>query len=101
MFDIADLIKTIRKKFVVLTFSFNKFEDITDVPEGIISLINDLQEKDDKFGVSLKKAPKFTYSVIHWGSNKKNVNLTLAMFHKTAKIAITFLQLFFRQTWCS
>ena len=57
-------------------------------------LIHDLQEKDDKFGGSLKKAPKFTYSVIHPGSNEQNINSALIIFHKTATIAINFMQLF-------
>ena len=36
---------------------------------------------------NLKKAPKLTYKALHPGNNKQDVNLALAIFHKTTVAA--------------
>ena len=39
-------------------------------------------------GRSLKKATKLTYSAVHPGNNKQNVNLVFAKFHEATTAAI-------------
>ena len=45
-------------------------------------------EEDTKLKANLRKAPKFTYKVLHPGHNKQNVNFVLAIFHDITVAAI-------------
>ena len=61
-----------------------------------------LQEKDDIFQGSLKKAPKSAYSTIYQENNNQNVKLALAILNEitSAAIMIYFAALLYFDASC-
>ena len=49
--------------------------------------LHKVYEKDKNLDANLRKAPKLTYSSLHPGNNKQNVELAVAVFHETTVAA--------------
>ena len=87
-FDTVHLIKNIRnnllncKKFVFPALAFEVCGKMICSPAGYIcwSDLQRIYESDKKIEANMKKAPKLTFSSLHPGNNKQNVDLALAVF---------------------
>ena len=90
-YDNVHLIKNIRnnllanKKFVFPKFNFNIGTENVSSSGGFLywADFHRLHERDMKLDANLRKAPKVTYSVLHPGNNKQDVQRALAIFHDT------------------
>ena len=89
LFDNVHLLKNVRnnllanKKFVFPSFDINLGSEKISSPDGQISWgdFHRLHEKDAALDANLRKAPKLTYSVLHPGNNKQDVQRALAIIH--------------------
>ena len=95
-YDSVHLLKNIRnnllngKIFIFSEFTFNGKTFSVHVPAGEINwgLLNALYDRDEKLDANLRKSPKLTYSTLHPGNNKQNVQLALNIFHETTIAAL-------------
>ena len=95
-YDSVHLLKNIRnnlintKRFIFPEFLFNSETLSIHVPCGEISwsLLHAVYDNDEKLNANLRKAPKLTYSTLHPGNNKQNVQLALNIFHETTVAAV-------------
>ena len=95
-YDSVHLVKNIRnnllnaRKFSFPSFSFHKFEDNIDVPEGKITWkqLHDVYDIDQLNDGYLRKAPKLSYKSLHPGDNKQNVPLALSIFDRSTAVAL-------------
>ena len=90
-YDNVHLLKNIRnnllanKKFVFPSFNIDLGTKNISSPDGYISWadFHRVHEKDAELDANLRKAPKLTYSVLHPGNNKQDVQRALAVIHDT------------------
>ena len=95
-FDPVHLLKNIRdnvfdsQKFIFLSFKFDQFFDLIDLPGIEISwkLLHEVYDKDEKLPANIKKASKLSYKAMHPGDNKESVPLALAIFDRSTSAAI-------------
>ena len=95
-FDPVHLLKNIRdnvfdsQKFIFLSFKFDQFFDLIDLPGIEISwkLLHEVYDKDEKLRANIKKASKLSYKAMHPGDNKESVPLALAIFDRSTSAAI-------------
>ena len=78
------------KRFIFSEFLFNSESFSIHVPSGEISwsLLHAVHDCDETLNANLRKAPKLTYSTLHPGNNKQNVQLALNIFHETTVVAV-------------
>ena len=90
-FDTVHLLKNIRnsllnrRQFVFPDFEFSVCGITLSSPAGFItwSDIHKIYDLDKSLDANLTKAPKLTYSALHPGNNKQNVDLAIAIFHES------------------
>ena len=90
-FDSVHLIKNIwnnllsAKKFVFPAFNFDVGGVKLSSSHGYIcwSYLHKIHEKDQKLAANLRKASKLSFSALHPGNNKQDVNLASGIFHET------------------
>lgn len=96
LYDTVHLLKNIRNNFarsggfVIPAGTFLVDDQQFDVSPGNLhwNKFEELYNCDSKLISHLKKAPKLTYSAIHFGNNKQSVPLALAIFHDTTIAAM-------------
>ena len=96
LYDSVHLLKNIRnnllnaKRFIFPEFMYSSETFSIHVPSGEISwsLLHCVHDNDEKLSGNLRKAPKLTYSTLHPGNNKQNVQLALNIFHETTIAAV-------------
>ena len=69
---------------------FNSESFSIHVPGGEISwsLLHAVHDCDESLNANLRKAPKLTYSPLHPGNNKQNVQLALNIFHESTVVSV-------------
>ena len=77
-------------RFIFSEFLFNSESFSIHDPGGEISwsLLHAVNDCDEALNANLRKAPKLTYSTLHPGNNKQNVQLALNIFHETTVVAV-------------
>ena len=74
-----------KKKFVFPAFRFEIPNNSVSSKEGYTawSDLHKVYNKDNALNAKLRKAPKLTFKALHPSDNKEDVNLAVAIFHKT------------------
>ena len=93
-FDTVHLLKNIwnnllrEKRFVFPGFQFDVCgTKISSAPGYICWSDQQVYEMDLRLDENIRKAPKLTYSSLHPGDNKQNVEFAIEVFHETTIIA--------------
>ena len=78
-------------KFVFPGFEFEVCEQRLSSAPGYICWLDLHKIYDDKIlEANLRKAPKLTYSILHFSNNKQNVDLAISLFHETTIAAFEY-----------